>query len=391
MLRPTRRTPPARLLLALHLALLSGWPKAGWAESEPASAEVNARARTPLRVLVDFVALDEPELDAKIASWFLGQRDAYTSGQLDRFDTTQLFDGPTQGVHVFVTRPDDRLLRLFFVFRDGERRRYLVRDIALSSGLDEVGLENAAQVVFSASLALSEGREETPLEHVTERLTPGPEPAARPARPRAPEAVVRSATDVTANGAQPAQTRVATPLYLLTAAGYSARYRGPEGVAHGPLLSLGVARRASTVRELGIRVSGTLFVPTALRRPDLELVLRGYSLALEPWVEPKRFGNVRPLISLAVGIDIVDVGPRLSSSALIYPASPSRDVDPFVTPRLGAYFALGRVSVGVALDLTIQAVRRHYDVSEAETRQPWIQAWRAQPGLLVQALWGGPE
>ena len=390
MHRPTHRTPLARLFLAVNLVLLSGWPARSAAQSAPTSSDVPSDSHTPPRVLVDFVALAEPqELDAKIASWFLGQQGSYESRQLERLDVTSLFDDATQGVHVFVTRPEDQLLRLFFVFREGALRRYLVRDIALPSGLDEVGLENAAQVVFSASLALWQGAEETPIERVTAHLVPRPEPAAAPEQ--ALEPPVRQAAALTAQRTQPAPTPSTHPLYLVAAGGYAARYRGSEGLAHGPLLSLGIAQRTRVARELGIRVSGTLLLPTSVTRPELALELRGYSLALEPWLEPRRFGRVRPLISLAVGLDIVDASPRVSSSPLINPASPSQDVDPFFAPRLGAYFALGRLSLGVALDLTIQAVRRHYDVSEPEGRRPWIQAWRAQPGVLLQAIWGAAD
>jgi len=346
--------------------------RASLGAAKPWSAEVAEQStRTPLSVFVDFVAIeDSAPLNAKIASWFSSQGATYASGWRERFESSQLLNEQAPGMHVFVTRAEPELLRIFFVFKDGASRRFLVRDIALPTGLDEVGLENAAQVVFSASLALWEGREETPIERFSAPLAPMPAAAAPLASSQHSEQRARA----------PARA------YVVTALGYAARYRGALGFAQGPRWSLGLARRSPMLREFGLSAAGTLLLPQTITEPELSLVLSGYSFSLEPWLEVGRSGSWRCLASLAAGVDVLSASPR-AVGAQVAPGSATRHWDPFLAPRFGAYFQWAQLSFGLAFDLSAQIVGRHYDISEAGEPQLWLQAWRIRPGLLVEVLW----
>jgi hypothetical protein len=349
--------------------------RASLCAAEPRSATVAAEpsTRTALSVFVDFVAIeDSAPLNAKIASWFSSQGAAYASSRRERFEMSELLDERAPGMHVFVTRTQPELLRIFFVFKDGPSRRFLVREIALPTGLDEVGLENAAQVVFSASIALWEGREETPIERISP--PPSPTPAAGARLPTAPRDEPRARA--------PARAKV----YVVTALGYAARYRGALGFAQGPRFSLGLARRSLAPREFGLSAAGTLLLPQTITEPDLSLLLSGYSFSLEPWLEVGRSGSWRWLASLAVGVDLLNASPQAVGTQ-VAPGSPTRHWDPFLAPRFGAYFQWAQLSFGVAFDLSAQIVGRHYDISEAGESHLWLQAWRIQPGLLVQVIW----
>jgi len=355
---------------------------------------VGENARAGVRVVVHLVAVEQPEaLDAKIAAWFLGQTGTYTSVRQEHFQASELFRAQSPGVHVFVTRPNADELRIFFVCSDGPKQRYLVRDLPLTRGLDEVAMENTAQVVFSATLAVWEGREETTPGGVSAKLAPdagtAPPPEAVTRTPEPPPSTSPRATVARDPNVASRDERTSAPLarpYLVASAGYALRYRGPGGVAHGPLLGLGIGR--GNRREIGARISGALLLPITVESQDLDLKLRGYSLALEPWLELGREGSARFVGSLALGMDIVNASPSVSSTG-IDPTPPSWQFDPFLAPRVGAYFALGSLQVGVALDLTVQFVQRHYDIAEAGQQQAWLTAWRVQPGLLVQAFWRG--
>jgi len=374
---------------ACFWSLLPAWSATAIA-AEPAAA-VGEGAPTRFGVVVHLVAIDRPEeLDAKIAGWFLAQAGAYTSVQQERFQASELFGAQGPGVHVFVTRPNADELRIFFVCRDGSKQRYLVRDLALVRGLDEMALENTAQVVFSGSLAVWEGLEEVTPDRVSAALAPFPgsaQTSPEAAAPR-PATTVTEDKGVVAHAEQDSSRRQsdtsALP-YLVASAGYSLRYRGPAGVGHGPLLGLGLAQRKR--REIGVRATGALLLPITIEREDLSLSLRGYSIALEPWVELGRERSVRFLGSLALGIDIVSASASANRTG-IEPTPPSWEINPFLAPRVGVDFALEPFRVGVALDLAVQFVQRHYDVAEAGESQAWITAWRVQPGLLVQAFWG---
>jgi len=379
--------------VAWAVLTLSGVSTASAAPARAVEATPATPARAPLRVFVGFVAIEHPEeLDAKIASWFASQRATYASSRLERLDTDRLFGVETPGVHVFVTEVEPRLYRIFFAFREGAARRFLVRDIALPSGLDEVGMENAAQVIFSASLALSEGREDTPAESVSATLgSPAPsEPSTLPAPssvpPKAePKPRRREQLPAPANSLEPAQKK--KPWYLVTNWGYAARYRGPEGFAHGPQLGLDFARGAGPLRELGVRVSGTLLLPITLHAQGIDLELRGVSSTIEPWIELEALGALRLLASVGAGVEFVNAEPSVGDPSRVAAARGSTTVDPFALARLGVYTPLGSVSLGVAIDLTFQAVLRHYDIIDAGQTRPEFEAWRAQPGFSIQALW----
>gem|GEM_PF-2429802 len=366
--------------------LLLGWTATAVA-AEP-SAAVGESVPARFAVVVHLVAMERPEeLDAKIAGWFLSQAGAYASVQQERFQASELFGAQAPGVHVFVTRLNADELRIFFVCRDGSKQRYLVRDLPLTQGLDEMALENTAQVVFSGSLAVWEGREETTADRVSAALAPLPDSA--PTTMATPAATVPHAPSVVAHDEQDSSSRKDAPSpaleYLVASAGYSLRYRGPAGAAHGPLLGLGIAQRKQ--REIGVRLSGTLLLPITVEQEDLRLRLKGYSVALEPWLEFGRERPIRFLGSLALGMDIVNASASATHTG-IEPTSPSWEINPFLAPRVGVDFALEPFHVGVALDLAVQFVQRHYDVAAADEQQALITAWRVQPGLLVQAFWG---
>jgi hypothetical protein len=180
-------------------------------------------------------------------------------------------------------------------------------------------------------------------------------------------------------------------VHLVTALGYSLRYRNADSLLHGPRLGLGAARRwSSSGAEFGFGLSGTLLLPSTFEDAELTLELRGYSVAIEPWCDLVRLESLRVMAALGVGVDIVRASPSSSSTSVV--ASPaSSNVDPSLAPRLGAYMTLGSVAVGAAFELNLALIRRRYDVREGDQSSPWFKSWYLQPGLLVQALWsGGP-
>lgn len=374
-----------RSLVGLAGALSFAFPSMAQEPSPAPRTEVQA----PARVSVGFVAMGlAVELDAKTASWFVNQGVAYSSERLERFDADQFLNATEPGVHVLVTHMDPERLRLFFALRERTLRRYLVRDIALPSGLDEVGLENTAQVIFSASLALFRGGEETSLDRVRAALPHGDDELVAPLEPEPHEEATPAPPASLPRTQATAPTPPRSSMYLVTSLGYSVRYQEPEHVAHGPVFGLGVADRWLGLSEVGARLSGGVLLPDTLSESHLELDLRGYSLALEPWVQFGRGGSSRWLASLALGLDVVQATPRATSSQASV-AAPSRTLDPTLTPRVAGYFDVGNLSVGAALELSFPLVDRHYDVLVDGEQQRWVDPWFAQPGISIHVAWRG--
>ncbi|MFZ5896073.1 MAG: hypothetical protein ACOY0T_33765 [Myxococcota bacterium] len=352
------------------------------------AAAVAPEESAPLAVSVTFVDMGEAsDLDAKIASWFVRQGASYRSVRLAHLDASELVGEHAPGLHVFVTRPQAEMLRIFFVMRDDGTRRYLVRDISLPRGLDEIGLENSAQVVFAASMALWEGSDETSLEHFTAALE-GPKQSAPPSPPAPPGR--EAARFVTRAPVTPRERARDSVPYLVTSAGYALRVQESQRIAQGPTLALGIADRALGLREAGVRASATFLLPDTLGDSYLELELRGYSFGLEPWAEIWHRGSLRLLASVTSGFDVVRATPRARSTEASVSAA-SRTLDPIVAPRLTGYFDVGNLSIGAALDLSVALVRRHYDVMVGEERRRWLDPWIAQPGLSIYAAWSGRQ
>jgi hypothetical protein len=176
-------------------------------------------------------AASDGSLAERIRSWF--GPDAVLSITNETTLAADRVLGPhSTGVAVWVTLRAESA-RLYFAAHGDEQEatRYLVRDVPLDAGLDEIGSERVAQVVHSSVTALLEDSIEVVTRPDIEReLAPPPAPAApEPSPPPAP-------TPPHPVHSQPALGPSLTPLAGVF---YRAAVGGDEGVAHGPGLALG--------------------------------------------------------------------------------------------------------------------------------------------------------
>ena len=158
-----------------------------------------------------------------------------------RFGSGELLDthSTEKTVGVFIVPSGRGAARVYFRAPDGER--FLVRDVALSSGFDVLGRELIAQIVEASVVALLHSTVGLSREQVKAELdasaneahddAPKPAVAPRPAPSSAPSPQHRPRKEVLLEG--------------WFAARYAAEWSGSAlGIAHGPGLELGLGIRS---------------------------------------------------------------------------------------------------------------------------------------------------
>jgi hypothetical protein len=342
---------------------MSGW-LAPWLLAGLLAIAAPAQAQRRIEVtLVDAVAAD-PTLGARITSWFDAAQFEVRITRALRLDAAEvLAPAAGEGVRVWVTLPDTQHARLYFAARDGSgaHTRYLLRDIALDGGLDELGSERIATVLHLSSLALLEGQLPSERASVEASLAaqPPPPPVASP--PPAPPI-----------SAPPRERFV-----LTLGVGYGALLRGDEGVGHGPRVSLEAQRQ-----HLGIGLLLTSSLPHTVHFDGV--ALRLYALSFAPLASAslaltarlRLHGYAGPLLSL------VRFQPERHSADIDLRGA-ARELRFSVLAGLGLRIALGRVVLGIALECAASLEDTHYDVVRNGQRQRIAEPWPVTPGAAL--------
>jgi hypothetical protein len=337
-----------------------------------------------LEVSIEFAGVAHAELlAAKTASWFESGSLRFSSRERDALDTEAWLRASSTGLRVLVDGGDSERLRLWFVLESAGARRYLTREQSLPTGLDEIGLENVAQLIFSSALALAEGREETPRERVVEQMQQ-PLRAATDTNPY-PRSAPRAQ-----EWTQPAPLPTVTVRHRTTefaaGAGYELRFSGPEGLLHGPRLSLGVRQKpAHWERTVGVAV--TLFVPSQFEQADYAVTRRGYSARLEGLAVHVSSAALHAGASVGLGADWLWLSPQSLASQQFTAGSTRRSLRAFASVAAGLWLRLGAVRASMELECVAPFSRAHYDVEEAGIRRESVTAWPMQPALRLALRW----
>src|SRR3954467_15144913 len=143
-----RERPIVRLAAIGALSLLALTPSSGRAGDTSSAAH-----STPAPVLasVDLAIVgNSPHADLvedRVASWFRGQGIVARTMRLGALEpSTVLAPTDRAGVRVWITLGEPKAAQVFFVVQEraGEAPRYLVNDVTLDDGLDELGVEQLA-------------------------------------------------------------------------------------------------------------------------------------------------------------------------------------------------------------------------------------------------------
>ncbi len=325
-------------------------------------------------------------LAARIVSWFHGAAGHAHASTPKGLDSSTVF-APTAapGVRVWVLLRSAASARLFFAVeeRAGGAPRYLVNDIALDTGLDELGMEQLAQVVYLSAMALWAGNVESSRSEVEASLRQ---------TSIAKEKSVRAAPAVVAPFAQASadRARLTARLGVEASERFGAELGLPRvGVTFGVL-----AQRSSAL--IGVHLHADVAVPETVQRSGLDLAFSGEGLRLGVLGERKLSGKSWVGAELGTGLDVVRyrVSPETSTALRLAPGG--TDVRPLVYLSSFARWTVGPFSFRGGPEVVVQLEHTHYDIlddsaaggsSSSNNHAPIYTPWVVQPGLALGAAW----
>jgi hypothetical protein len=358
----------------------------GAANAEPSSspvAESGSGAGPEMQSLpVDVVLVGragtEGSLAERIRSWFPPGAPLSVKTEPELVAEHVLGRLPTRRIAVWVTLKKPAEARLYFAVtgETEEATRYLLRDVPLNDGFDEVGSERVAQVVHSSVTALIEGSVEVAERPEIERELLAPPAESELAKPApAPPPQERAVPPKK-------RTESSSPSFApLAGVSYRGAYAGDEGFAHGPGAALGATLRFAPFGA-GLVARGAYVFPHTERFEDLDITIGGWSArfaARGEWLPSKSFA-----LDLELGAGMYwaryDPEPTLAG-----PTPAERGVDPrfFEVVSAGLRGVVGPLWVGGRVELEVYPVQSQY---ELESAQKIGSNARFQPGLVFEVV-----
>jgi hypothetical protein len=322
----------------------------------------------------------EGEVEARVLSWFKGQSTIVRAAQADTLDAAAVLARSAEaGIRAWIDLKDPAMAHVFFSVEDPPSgRRFLVSDVPLPGGLDELGIEQLAQVVYLSAQGLWAGNVESTRQEV-EAVLRRREAVEQPPAPVVPA---------------PRDERAVLPVQspqdkhrVVVGSGYSLRSMGDEGAAHtlGSWVGIVWGRRTW---ETGALVRADLFLPREQGagggvKVDLSGMALGAALTLarRAWREVWITGEVGP------GLDVVRYHAGAIDVPGLRPTSGGVSPRPNGQLRLGARVGLGSVSLVAEALLVVQILGTHYDVTEGSAHSKILVPGVVQPGFAVGLSW----
>ena len=305
-------------------------------------------------------------------------------------------DGRDRSVSVFVEVPSDRVARLSF--RGPRAARFLLRELGLGNGLDDVGREAVAQVVESSVAVLlsysSEGmsRDEASAVLASAPSAPpapgtvvdrGPRPAP-PARPAAAPAAAARAT----GGTPPNRATAGGAVWRgWLAPRYSLAYAGRElGPAHGPGAEAALERAGAHLLVRARLVAERRFVQE-ITTTALDADVRDDSARV--LIELGWAPDARQAISLGLGFgaDMTAVQPGAARATDVMPAAATTHVVPVARTELRYEIGGAAWRVAALLFADLSLFDTHYDIVRAGGAERLATPWPVRPGAAVVVGW----
>jgi hypothetical protein len=297
----------------------------------------------------------------------------------ERFDPGSLL---TQGesdlrVWVFIVIRGEHQARLYF--RGPLGKRFLLRELSLRSGLDEVGRELIAQVVETSTVALLHStagisRDEASATLAREKVEPTKEPERAPPPPRPVKENVR---------------RRDAALQVVLGARAAAiwnRSAGPAA-AFGGEAGAGTTFGASLIGRVRLAYEYRLSQHVAISALDASYG----SMAFRGGVDGGfRSGPHRFLLGLGAGADLDRASTNAVRDRSLRLASVSSDAVAMFRAELRYELALGGLWLAASVLADFATARTHYDVSRAGSTTRVAELSLVRPGIALTLGWANP-
>jgi hypothetical protein len=354
-------------------------------EPDPAVPLAPTRASVP-KVEITVVG-DFPNADAvgtRVASWFDGQSIPNSTAHSAELSPGVVFTpGGAEGVRLWLVLSAPNAARLFFAVQEHADAlpRFLVQEVELSGGVDELGLERLAQVAYLSAVALWEGSAESSRQEMEQGL--GVASAKRSARPARPVSKLPA----------PPSTATTEPRsadegwHLRSQFPYELSFHGEEGVFMGIGWDQGVAWRQGS-NELALLVHSHLFLLVdPIEKRGVRLDLSG--LGLGALVGGARRLSNRWWLSGQLGPSFERVSvyvKALSDPSLSKGPPPETSWRPTLFGSAALRLEIGAFKYSLAATVSVPLVRVSYDIADTELpggREKLIVPWAVQPGFSL--------
>jgi hypothetical protein len=366
--------------LLVTFAFLGSFESSAVAD-EPASVGHDSEGVPPSVTITTVGDVAEASaLEARVVSWFHDQGTRTETNRQAAVDPRAFFSNTHEsGMRIWIMLELPASVRLFFAVQEprGVEPRYLTRQVALEHGLDELGLEQVAQVVDLSATAVWVGNVQSSRQEVEKGL--GVAPVPEPARE---EAVVHpdSLAPVATKGPAPAdRTSVVAGIE------YTARMAGPEGILHGPGANIALLPMHRPL-ELGARMHAQILLPREVTRSGVTLGLHGAAFALGGSMARSMSERLSATGEVGMALDLIEYEP-VARDASLKPSDSATELRPFVYASVGVQTELGSVTLGAAMLVAVQLLSTHYDIAEHDQRVELLRPWLVQPGLAGNVSW----
>jgi hypothetical protein len=296
---------------------------------------------------------------------------------------------------VWILSPKSTTARL--VFADQAHERFLIRDIPLPQGMDDVGRESVEQVIESCFLALLQGA--TAISRTEVQAAMGPYVEGVPEAPPAPSAVpiqsdVTPAVQAVALPApQPkpapppaASTQSQSKLTQRLSVGYGAHGAGSDfGVEHGPELLAGaeLVRRHDSLFAAG---AFAWYFPQHHRNAEFDLRVQSSRLWLIiGWRKPLK-NSTSFVATVGPGIGVTRVA-TTSLTGLAAPVPGNTDVTPWARVQSGLEWGNSPLVIQLLLTADLSFYDIHFEIGRDGGREQLAGSWFLRPGATVAVVW----
>jgi hypothetical protein len=349
----------------------------------PAQSSIKAPPETVEIVLVGAVGA-LPAFSGRVTSWFDSEQFAVTVRMVARLDPARILSPePHDGVSAWVLLRDPNHARFYFASASGPNQQtsYLVRELELEQGLDEVAAEHIAQVLYLSIVALLDGQAATDREEMNRVLCeeptaePSAEPSASAAQPRQEPTHEPKPT--------PPKPQARAGIESELTLGYGASLRGDEGLWHGPRVGLGV--RVADGWRLDVLGQGAL--PSRREVDVVELEFYGGFGRLSGGYRHVFSQNVALQWGVGPGLELVHYRPERSLDANVTVGGGETELRPSLFAEVSGVFASSSPRIAVTIECMVSLSDTHYDVVMGDSRRVLGRSAPVVPLLGLETRW----
>jgi hypothetical protein len=362
------RRRPTRWFWALCWALFSFFVEHAAEAAEP---------RATLEIVLVGALAESDTLRARMTSWFDAARFEVRVRGAAAIDPVAILEPDVHlTLSIWITL-EGAAARLYFASPSGpqDRPRYLLRDVALESGLDEIGAERLAEIVHLSALALLEGELTTRRDELERSLVkPAPTPVfTRDAASAREEAAMERdlARKLAAVGAAKR-----APAGLDFGVGYGVSFHSDEGLWHGPRAS--VALRVGSVVALAVSSAFTLPQTHDLGAIGLRVEAVSLAAGLRLATRVAELTEIQWL--LGPGVEIIHYTPELMATRVNLRAGDTEG-RPFLLTGFAVLLGSNALKAAFVGELCLSLTRTRYELEAGRERQ-----LVAEPAMLIPRL-----